>query len=45
MKVDKPKLRSGPTGPHSHGYKMCMVRYSDGTDKAITWHKYIYESE
>ena len=42
-KMDKPKLISGPTGPHSHGYKMCMIRYMDGTVKSITWHKYVYE--
>lgn len=43
--VDRPILVSGPTGPHSHGYKMCMVRYADGTNKAITWHKYVYEKK
>ena len=41
--MDKPNLISGPTGPYAHGYKMCMVRYSNGPDKAVTWHKYIYE--
>lgn len=43
--MDKPILRSGPTGPYSHGYKMCMVKYADGTIRSITWHRYIYESE
>ena len=43
--MDKPKLKSGPTGPYAHGYKMCMVEYADGTMKGITWHRYIYESE
>ncbi len=40
---DKPILRSGPTGPYKHGYKMCMVKYADGTIRGITWHRYIYE--
>lgn len=43
--IDKPTLRSGPTGPYGHGYKMCMVKYKDGTIRGITWHRYIYESE
>lgn len=43
--MDKPKLRSGPTGPYKHGYKMCMVKYADGTIRGITWHRYIYESK
>lgn len=43
MMIDRPILRSGPTGPYKHGYKMCMVKYSDGTVRNITWHRYIYE--
>lgn len=43
--MDKPILVSGPTGPHSHGYKMCMVKYSDGVGVSVTWHKYLYEQE
>ena len=43
--MDKPVLRSGPTGPYGHGYKMCMVIYTDGTVRGITWHRYIYEEK
>lgn len=43
--IDKPILISGPTGPYDHGYKMCMVKYADGTVRTITWHRYLYESE
>lgn len=42
--IDRPILRSGPTGPYAHGYKMCMVQYADGTIRSITWHRYLYES-
>jgi hypothetical protein len=43
--MDKPILISGPTGPYAHGYKMCRVRYGDGTIKMITWHKFLYEQK
>lgn len=36
---------SGPTGPYGHGYKICIVRYADGTERSITLHRYIYECE
>lgn len=43
--MDRPILRSGPTGPYAHGYKMCMVQYPDGIIRSITLHRYLYEKE